>query len=362
MSLIESGNPLSITSNDGSELAGSGGDKSPHREKKAGRRKINIEFIDDKSRRHITFSKRKAGIMKKAYELSALTGTQVLLLVASETGHVYTFATPKLQPLITKPEGKNLIQTCLNAPDTPSGHGGGNPSSGSTSTSSAPSSAPSPAQQGPPQRPSQGQPPVGYNESPNPSSYYPTPESMPNDHYMDKQKDPKMPYGPPLDLGMNYPGGGYPPSMMSGNRMYHPGMPSSNMPPRYPPGHMGLPPSAHSQQYPPSGQYPHYPPYQENSSVRHNVPGGRERYEGDYGPPNSYLWGGPGGGPGGGGGGPGSGGGGQGGAGGPGGSSSGGVGGGTKLPGLIPNLATLSALSDPKESWGGPHVRDDKNK
>jgi hypothetical protein len=30
---------------------------------------------------------------------------------------VYTFATPKLQPLITKPEGKNLIQACLNAPD-----------------------------------------------------------------------------------------------------------------------------------------------------------------------------------------------------------------------------------------------------
>jgi hypothetical protein len=46
-----------------------------------------------------------------------LTGTQVLLLVASETGHVYTFATPKLQPLITKPEGKNLIQSCLNAPE-----------------------------------------------------------------------------------------------------------------------------------------------------------------------------------------------------------------------------------------------------
>lgn len=82
-----------------------------------GRRKIEIRYIDDKSRRHITFSKRKAGIMKKAYELSTLTGTQVLLLVASETGHVYTFATPKLQPLIIKPEGKHLIQTCLNAPD-----------------------------------------------------------------------------------------------------------------------------------------------------------------------------------------------------------------------------------------------------
>lgn len=41
----------------------------------------------------------------------------MLLLVASETGHVYTFATPKLQPLITKTEGKNLIQACLNSPD-----------------------------------------------------------------------------------------------------------------------------------------------------------------------------------------------------------------------------------------------------
>ncbi|PJF19046.1 hypothetical protein PSACC_01132 [Paramicrosporidium saccamoebae] len=83
-------------------------DEAPRGEKRTGRRKIRIEYIDDKSRRHITFSKRKAGIMKK-----------VLLLVASETGHVYTFATPKLQPLITKPEGKNLIQACLNAPDIP---------------------------------------------------------------------------------------------------------------------------------------------------------------------------------------------------------------------------------------------------
>ncbi|KAG2175556.1 hypothetical protein INT43_001203, partial [Umbelopsis isabellina] len=111
------------------------GDSKP--EKRTGRRKIKIEFIEDKSRRHITFSKRKAGIMKKkyanplpgltdklyflkrnqAYELSTLTGTQVLLLVVSETGLVYTFTTPKLQPLVTKPEGKNLIQTCLNAPD-----------------------------------------------------------------------------------------------------------------------------------------------------------------------------------------------------------------------------------------------------
>ena len=42
-----------------------------------------------------------------------------MLLVASETGHVYTFATRKLQPMITSESGKALIQTCLNSPDTP---------------------------------------------------------------------------------------------------------------------------------------------------------------------------------------------------------------------------------------------------
>ncbi|CAD6644538.1 HLJ1_G0018760.mRNA.1.CDS.1 [Saccharomyces cerevisiae] len=81
------------------------------------RRKIEIKFIENKTRRHVTFSKRKHGIMKKAFELSVLTGTQVLLLVVSETGLVYTFSTPKFEPIVTQQEGRNLIQACLNAPD-----------------------------------------------------------------------------------------------------------------------------------------------------------------------------------------------------------------------------------------------------
>jgi hypothetical protein len=39
-------------------------------EKRSGRRKIKIEYIEDKSRRHITFSKRKAGIMKKVMSIN----------------------------------------------------------------------------------------------------------------------------------------------------------------------------------------------------------------------------------------------------------------------------------------------------
>lgn len=83
----------------------------------SGRRRIEIKFIENKSRRQVTFSRRKRGLMKKAYELTTLTGTQALVLIASETGHVYTFATPKLQPVVTLREGKELIQSCLNAPD-----------------------------------------------------------------------------------------------------------------------------------------------------------------------------------------------------------------------------------------------------
>ena len=78
-----------------------------------GRRKIEIEYIEDKIRRHITFSKRKAGISKKAYELSRLTGAQVLLLISSERGQIYSFATPKLQPVRRAPRGDTLPRAPL---------------------------------------------------------------------------------------------------------------------------------------------------------------------------------------------------------------------------------------------------------
>jgi len=45
------------------------------------RRKIRIEYITDKSRRHITFSKRKAGIMKKVKARSSFTYYQSRLLI-----------------------------------------------------------------------------------------------------------------------------------------------------------------------------------------------------------------------------------------------------------------------------------------
>lgn len=57
--LSNSSNPHDDDAEDSEEEGQRGG------EKRSGRRKIRIEYIEDKSRRHITFSKRKAGIMKK---------------------------------------------------------------------------------------------------------------------------------------------------------------------------------------------------------------------------------------------------------------------------------------------------------
>ena len=53
-----------INDQDAAESAGDDDDEEEKpKDKKAGRRKIKIEFIQDKSRRHITFSKRKAGMI-----------------------------------------------------------------------------------------------------------------------------------------------------------------------------------------------------------------------------------------------------------------------------------------------------------
>ncbi|KAG0301900.1 transcription factor of the MADS box [Dissophora globulifera] len=182
-------------------------DEAPKAGKRAGRRKIKIEYIEDKSRRHITFSKRKSGIMKKAYELSTLTGTQVLLLVVSETGLVYTFTTPKLQPLVTKPEGKNLIQACLHAPDketTPDDYAGhdqeDSPAPGSEQEREDQSSSPQLSS------PQQAPPPMQQQQTPYTSSAAMGMYPPPYNNIPFPQGGAQPPYSYP-NMGMGYQGG-----------------------------------------------------------------------------------------------------------------------------------------------------------
>lgn len=56
-----------------------------------------ISFIQDRVKRQMSFTKRKAGIMKKAHDLSILTGTEVLLIIATDSGSVFSYATSQLK-------------------------------------------------------------------------------------------------------------------------------------------------------------------------------------------------------------------------------------------------------------------------
>ncbi len=53
----------------------------------------------------------------QAYELSVLTGSEVLVIVGSQTGRVNTFATPKMQPILTEDVSKKMIEACLSSVD-----------------------------------------------------------------------------------------------------------------------------------------------------------------------------------------------------------------------------------------------------
>jgi len=61
-------------------LADAGDDDDDDEKGGRERRKIDIKFINDKSRRHITFSKRKAGIMKKVCCSMRSDNTSLLLV------------------------------------------------------------------------------------------------------------------------------------------------------------------------------------------------------------------------------------------------------------------------------------------
>ncbi|KAL1830255.1 hypothetical protein DCAR_0209688 [Daucus carota subsp. sativus] len=57
-----------------------------------GRGKVELKRIENKINRQVTFSKRRNGLMKKAYELSVLCDAEVALIVFSSRGKLYEFS------------------------------------------------------------------------------------------------------------------------------------------------------------------------------------------------------------------------------------------------------------------------------
>lgn len=60
--------------------------------KSYGRRKIEIKKIEKKTNLHVTFSKRRMGLFKKASELSILCGVDVAVIVQSPAGKIFASA------------------------------------------------------------------------------------------------------------------------------------------------------------------------------------------------------------------------------------------------------------------------------
>ncbi|XP_051143751.1 MADS-box protein AGL42-like isoform X1 [Andrographis paniculata] len=56
------------------------------------RGKVQMKRIENASSRQVTFSKRRSGLMKKAYELSVLCDAEVALIIFSQKGRLYEFS------------------------------------------------------------------------------------------------------------------------------------------------------------------------------------------------------------------------------------------------------------------------------
>ncbi|XP_023001170.1 MADS-box transcription factor 6-like [Cucurbita maxima] len=57
-----------------------------------GRGKVQLKRIENPTSRQVTFSKRRNGLLKKAYELSVLCDAEVALLIFSPSGKAYQFS------------------------------------------------------------------------------------------------------------------------------------------------------------------------------------------------------------------------------------------------------------------------------
>lgn len=61
-----------------------------------------MKRIENASSRQVTFSKRRNGLLKKAYELSILCDAEVALIIFSSKGRLYEFSSSNMQKSIEK--------------------------------------------------------------------------------------------------------------------------------------------------------------------------------------------------------------------------------------------------------------------
>ncbi|XP_022879525.1 MADS-box protein SOC1-like isoform X2 [Olea europaea var. sylvestris] len=66
------------------------------------RGKVEMKLIENTTSRQVTFSKRRNGLLKKAYELSVLCDAEVALIIFSQKGKLYEFSSSNMQKTIKR--------------------------------------------------------------------------------------------------------------------------------------------------------------------------------------------------------------------------------------------------------------------
>ncbi|XP_010419984.1 PREDICTED: agamous-like MADS-box protein AGL15 isoform X2 [Camelina sativa] len=67
-----------------------------------GRGKIEIKRIENANSRQVTFSKRRAGLLKKAHELSVLCDAEVAVIVFSKSGKLFEFSSSGMKKTLSR--------------------------------------------------------------------------------------------------------------------------------------------------------------------------------------------------------------------------------------------------------------------
>ena len=74
---------------------------------KMGRKKIQITRISDERNRQVTFTKRKFGLMKKAYELSVLCDCEISVIIFNSHNKLFQYASTDMDKVLLKYTGKH---------------------------------------------------------------------------------------------------------------------------------------------------------------------------------------------------------------------------------------------------------------
>eukprot|EP00117_Sycon_ciliatum_P006839 scpid92782/ scgid2375/ Myocyte-specific enhancer factor 2A len=67
-----------------------------------GRKKITIQRIGDERNRQVTFTKRKFGLMKKAYELSVLCDCEIALIIFNSNSKLFQYASTDMDRILLR--------------------------------------------------------------------------------------------------------------------------------------------------------------------------------------------------------------------------------------------------------------------